>query len=204
MNEFVITPSFVKVTAALGDAEVGRLFRAMCVYALSGDEPELRGNERVLFPAAKMMIDANRDLDLTDATREKDKERTKEKEKERACDRHTVNYSSDFEEFWKLYPRKIDKQKAYKAWNQIDFRGVTLGTILKSVQAWAACEQWENERFIPHPTVFLNNKRWESDPPRPAPRKKHFALEHDVNEYVSEDQFNAMCIKWEDFDDDNE
>lgn len=77
MSEIVINPDFVKVMGALKDAERGRLFTAMCRYALTGEDAELVGNERILYPAAKMMIDANR------KETENEKERTKEKEKEK-------------------------------------------------------------------------------------------------------------------------
>lgn len=194
MSRFVITASFVKVTAALGDAEVGRLFRAMCEYALNGTEPELRGNERVLFPAAKMMIDENRienSNEINEITRENEKERTKEKEKERACDTHNNKYSPDFEKFWSEYPRKIDKQKAYNSWKKIDFESVTLCEILESLKAWAACEQWENERFIPHPTVWLNNRRWEAKPAKS--KQKNPALRYEQTQ-ISETDWNNMTV----------
>ena len=189
MSEFVITPSFVKVTAALGDAEVGRLFRAMCEYALSGDEPELRGNERVLFPAAKMMIDANR----TEATREKEQERTKEKEKERARSNNKNKYSPDFEEFWSTYPRKVDKEKAYNSWKRINPSDELLKSIIKSVEEWKQCSQWEDERYIPHPTVWLNNRRWEAHPPT---KKRKNILGHYANERdcIRQEDVEAMMV----------
>ena len=45
----------------LGDAECGRLFRAMLKYASSGAEPEFRGNERFYWKAAKRNIDSARE-----------------------------------------------------------------------------------------------------------------------------------------------
>ena len=41
----------------LGDAERGRLFTAMLEYASTGTEPELKGNEKFLWAAAKSDID---------------------------------------------------------------------------------------------------------------------------------------------------
>lgn len=79
MTCFTINADFVKVMSALKDGERGRLWTAMCNYALTGEDAELFGNERVLYPAAKMMIDA-----CNAESREKDKESTKEKEKEKA------------------------------------------------------------------------------------------------------------------------
>ena len=193
IDTITISPSFVKVTAALGDAEVGRLFRAMCEYALTGTEPELRGNERVLFPAAKMMIDENLTCDLIETTREKDKERTKEKEKERALSNNKNKYSQDFEEFWEIYPRKIDKQKAYKSWLKINPTEVLFKSIIQSVKEWSACDQWQDEQYIPHPTVWLNNRRWESHPPT---KKRKNILGHYANERdcIRQEDVEAMMV----------
>ena len=50
--------SFREVIAPLSDAEKGRLFDAMLMYAETGEEPILfEGNERFLWPAAKQGID---------------------------------------------------------------------------------------------------------------------------------------------------
>lgn len=48
---------WVEQTAALSDAERGRLFVAMLEYARSGEVPVLEGNERILFPVFKAQID---------------------------------------------------------------------------------------------------------------------------------------------------
>ena len=199
MSRFVITASFVKVTAALGDAEVGRLFRAMCEYALDGTEPELRGNERVLFPAAKMMIDENRieiSNETNEITRENEKERTKEKERERALPNNTSKYTPDFEEFWSTYPRKIDKQKAYNSWKKINPSDELKQYIIQSVKEWAACDQWQDENYIPHPTVWLNNRRWEAKPAKS--KQKNPALRYEQHEnWITKEAFDAMTVDLE-------
>ena len=43
---------------SLGEAEKGRLFEAMLLYAETGEEPKrFKGNERFIWPAAKQSID---------------------------------------------------------------------------------------------------------------------------------------------------
>ena len=44
----------------LGDVEAGRLFKAMLKYAESGEDTELRGNEKFLWMVAKANIDRER------------------------------------------------------------------------------------------------------------------------------------------------
>lgn len=48
---------WVEQTAALSDAERGRLFVAILEYGRTGEVPELEGNERFLFPVFKAQLD---------------------------------------------------------------------------------------------------------------------------------------------------
>ena len=57
MKYIKVFTDFEKAMAPLGDAERGRLFTAMLIYAECGDVPEFRGNERFLWPTAKLQID---------------------------------------------------------------------------------------------------------------------------------------------------
>ena len=70
-----------------------------------------------------------------------------------------------FEQFWLVYPKKISKQKAVRAWRKI--KGTEIVAILTSVETWNKTEQWRREggRFIPYPATFLNDRRWEDAVP---------------------------------------
>ena len=48
---------WVEQTAALTDAERGRLFIAIIEYARTGEDQQLEGREAILFPAFKCMVD---------------------------------------------------------------------------------------------------------------------------------------------------
>jgi hypothetical protein len=37
--------------------------------------------------------------------------------------------------------------------------------VMAGLNRWKACEQWQNPRFIPHPSTFLNQERWKDMPP---------------------------------------
>ena len=77
---------------------------------------------------------------------------------------------SMFDEFWAMYPRKVDKGKAKTKWNQIcnkrttDESRPTWGTIKRAIEDQLQSERWQNPRFIPHPTTWLNQQRWLDDP----------------------------------------
>ena len=72
--------------------------------------------------------------------------------------------SGPFEEFWKLYPRKEKKLDARKSWDKVT-ASVDPVTIIEALTK--RVELWDRDRterqFIPHPTTWLNQGRWEDD-----------------------------------------
>lgn len=60
LNSFNAYHSYLKSIEPLNDAERGRLFTAMLEYSISGAAPELRGNERFVFPTMKEQIDRDK------------------------------------------------------------------------------------------------------------------------------------------------
>jgi len=67
-----------------------------------------------------------------------------------------------FDEFWRAYPNKKDKQKAMKAWSK---HKPDLKKVLSAIKAQKNSEQWkkDNGQFIPLPTTWLNGARWEDE-----------------------------------------
>lgn len=75
------------------------------------------------------------------------------------------NAREDFEKFWSAYPRKAgNKQKAFDAFKKA---GVPLETLLSAIETQKQSAQWTKDdgQFIPHPTTWLNGKRWEDQLP---------------------------------------
>ena len=73
-------------------------------------------------------------------------------------------YSSDFLKFWDVYPRKVGKKAAYRAF--VNAQGGEATTAIL-----AGAERFGNDpnlpldaNFIPHPATWLNAGRWEDGP----------------------------------------
>ena len=64
--------SYLKSIEPLNDAERGRLFTALLEYSSTGVTPDLRGNERFIFPTMKEQID--RDMQKYEAKCNKNRE----------------------------------------------------------------------------------------------------------------------------------
>lgn len=62
MKYLKVFTDFAPSLEMLGDVEAGRLFKAMLKYAESGEDTELRGNERFLWTVAKSNIDRERKM----------------------------------------------------------------------------------------------------------------------------------------------
>lgn len=76
-----------------------------------------------------------------------------------------------FNEFWDKYPRKTDKQKAYKAFKKLKLSDEKLDIIYSALERQKRSEQWQEVRFIPHASTWLNGKRWLDELPEKKPPK---------------------------------
>jgi len=72
-------------------------------------------------------------------------------------------YSVDFESFWKAYPKRIGKGAAYKSWQKAK---PDIQTVLTALAWQNKSDQWTKDsgQFIPHPTTYINQSRWEDEP----------------------------------------
>lgn len=82
----------------------------------------------------------------------------------------------DFARFWQLYPRKVGKQAARKAFARVP---VPIDRLLEALERQRGDPQWQRERgrYIPHPVTWLNQGRWEDEPPTPPPSDEAYRVE---------------------------
>ena len=89
--------------------------------------------------------------------------------------------ASSFDQFWKAYPRKIDKALAHAKWAAITNGGlstrmldrdsglfipITLQATPEEIMAGLRryrenLPQEYDEKFVPHPATWLNRGRWQ-------------------------------------------
>mgnify|MGYP003441332381 FL=1 len=70
-----------------------------------------------------------------------------------------------FDEFWAEYPRKVGKDAARKAFDKRKPSRELLGRMLASIRAQVQTVDWQKDggQFIPHPTTWLNEGRWQDE-----------------------------------------
>lgn len=77
--------------------------------------------------------------------------------------------ASGFLTFWTVYPKKVGKDAAARAFSKAMARiddAEPLAVILAGVER--ALPGWDEPKFIPHPSTWLNEGRWEDEAPTPA------------------------------------
>ena len=100
----------------------------------------------------------------------KNYERTNKKTNERTTkeprgnQEGTTEYTKAFESFWSVYPKRVGKMDAFKAWKSHKCHSKT-DLITKSVEAHIKSKEWKKEggEYIPHPGTFIRAHGWEDE-----------------------------------------
>ena len=75
----------------------------------------------------------------------------------------TLPLDEGFQRFWSAYPRKVSKSCCKKAWQRINPCPALTEIILSAVEAHKETKQWQDKQYIPYPSTWLNQKRWEDE-----------------------------------------
>ncbi|MFA5140426.1 MAG: hypothetical protein WC728_14435 [Elusimicrobiota bacterium] len=70
-----------------------------------------------------------------------------------------------FAEFWTAYPRRVGRQAALRVWKRLRPDVSLCARIMRAVETQRRCDQWMKDggQFIPHPTTWLNQGRWDDE-----------------------------------------
>lgn len=89
-----------------------------------------------------------------------------------------------FKRFWAAYPRREAKQNAWKAFQQLNPDEELMSVMIPWIGLACGSEQWQDKSKIPHPATWLNQRRWEGDPPPKAPPAKGAAKKKCTHDLV--------------------
>lgn len=81
-----------------------------------------------------------------------------------------------FAKFWSIYPSKVAKVAAARAWRRLKPGKALQAHLLDALELHKVSDQWQRG-FVPHPATWLNQRRWEDELPvsgggQPAPSRK--------------------------------
>ena len=75
----------------------------------------------------------------------------------------TIEPNNAFAEFWDIYPKKVAKKAASKAWAKLKPDSELLAKIFTAViqqKRTPGCCLHGNKQYMPHPATWLNGDRW--------------------------------------------
>jgi hypothetical protein len=98
-------------------------------------------------------------------------EKRREDKDQKLSDDDAVDSAELFTRFWSLYPRKVGKEAARKAWDKLTLTSELFESMVTALGTQCLSSDWTKDsgQFIPHPSTWLNGKRWEDEVPEPAP-----------------------------------
>jgi phage replication O-like protein O len=108
---------------------------------------------------------ANSSNTLTDSDLPSPKENTKENRNPHTPTSGGLSIDDSFNQIWKIYPKKVSKAAAKKAFQKIKPNKELFDTMIKAIETHSSSRDWtkENGQYIPHLSTWLNNKRWEDE-----------------------------------------
>jgi len=130
---------------------------------LNSDKPAVKSARSSLEKFSRIRI-IRESLD-NHYTMIKDKDKDKDKDKKGSKQQKCQKTVFGFDAFWETYPKKVNKAKAEKDWEKIKPNEILLEAILKAVSKSKESDAWikDGGQFIPHPSSWLNGRRWEDD-----------------------------------------
>ena len=86
----------------------------------------------------------------------------------------SIKQESEFDQFWRLYPKKRSKGQAEKTWVKINPDDELYKQILSGLENAKKSLDWQkdNGQYIPYPSTWLNAKGWEDEYEKA--RQKHY------------------------------
>jgi hypothetical protein len=71
-----------------------------------------------------------------------------------------------FEAFWQVYPKKVGKDAAWKAWQRRKPSADLTQQICAALAWQRQQDQWlkDGGQFVPNPATWINEGRWQDEP----------------------------------------
>lgn len=85
------------------------------------------------------------------------------KEKNKDIDQKQDQIDINFERFWKAYPKRVGRGKVEKIFRKINPDEKLMMKILTAIAEQKNSSQWQDKKYVPHPSTWLNQKRWEDE-----------------------------------------
>lgn len=77
----------------------------------------------------------------------------------------SVEYSDDFNAFWKAFPNKDGKGRAWTAWQKVKHHRPAISEIIAAIERAKKSDKWTKDggRYISLPATWINDRGWEAE-----------------------------------------
>ena len=113
------------------------------------------------IPSDSVYVNDNVNVNVNDNVLSKDN-KLNNRDINISCAKEEKN-ESIFESFWKVYPRKIGKEKCRNWFKSHKPKEDLVQQMIEAVEQQKKSKQWSDPQYIPHPYTWLNQGRWEDE-----------------------------------------
>lgn len=146
----------------------------------------------LLATRKQLAIPEGEQREISESDQRESRSDTEREQRNNARTRATKT-NDDFELFWKSYPKKIGKKDALKAFQKARKSGLPeIEVVVASIEKQRKSDQWrrDNGQYIPNPSTWLNQGRWD-DELREGPGRKLTTQElaqREISEWLEEEE----------------
>lgn len=107
-------------------------------------------------------------------------------------------WEEQFDQFYKKYPKKVKKQEVRKWFKKNKPSNELFSSILDSLEQFRASFDWQKDggQYIPYPSSWLNQRRWEDESMQNKAIKKVVQSNFTGRKY-KEGELNKLYANWE-------
>lgn len=132
---------------------------------------------------------------LAPAIAARDSKRSPAKKTAAARPQPKSELGDSFREFWAIYPRRVAKEAAAKAFAAALEDGADVAALIEGAKRYAAARDGEPERYTAHASTWLRGKRWEDALP---PSADGPVLDNATGEFVEVAKPRNRALTWDD------
>ena len=103
-----------------------------------------------------------------------------------ATDVAQVTNDDSFDEFWKIYPVKKNKVRSNKIWDKKKYSPILVLILNDIANRIKYDSQWQDKKFIPHPSTYLGNELWNDEITEYSTPKKSSGKSSSFDAYQAE------------------
>ena len=117
-------------------------------------------------------------------------------------------FENRFDKFWRNYPRKVERQRAYTVFKKLSPDDGLLRIMIDAIEEQKKTARWKKDdgQFIPYPANWLEGRRWEDEVEAVSDdltelinSKKKDKQQYQSSSFETEDYFASALKRGDDF-----